>query len=147
MAESIARDILSRRPIDEPPIVVLSAGVLDVGRPSRASIRGWHDAFDDPEGAVAATMTYVPEDSPITPEHQAAALCDRALIVSATERRRRAGMEGWRWIMNYPIEMTERAPVRRPMSALSTRMGCASSQIVSPVVVCFRPTTATMSPV
>ena len=42
----------------------------------RASIRGWQDAFTDADGAVEATMTYVPEGSPITPEHQLAALAD-----------------------------------------------------------------------
>jgi ABC-type nitrate/sulfonate/bicarbonate transport system substrate-binding protein len=42
----------------------------------RASIRGWHAAFDDPELAVEATMSFVPPESPITADHQAAALPD-----------------------------------------------------------------------
>lgn len=49
----------------------------------RASIRGWQDAFTDAQGAVDATMVYVPEDSPITPEHQLAALPD-VLAITGT---------------------------------------------------------------
>ena len=47
----------------------------------RASIRGWQDAFNDAQGAVDATMTFVPEGSPITPDHQLAALPDVLAIV------------------------------------------------------------------
>lgn len=50
----------------------------------RASIRGWHTAFDDADLAVASTMTFVPADSPITPEHQAAALPD-VLAITGTD--------------------------------------------------------------
>jgi len=49
----------------------------------RASIRGWQDAFTDAQGAVDATMTFVPEGSPITPEHQLAALPD-VLAITGT---------------------------------------------------------------
>lgn len=49
------------------------------------SIRGWQEAFMDPDAAVDATMTYVPEDSPITPEHQRAALSDVLEIVGEDE--------------------------------------------------------------
>jgi NitT/TauT family transport system substrate-binding protein len=49
----------------------------------RASIRGWQDAFTDAQGAVDDTMVYVPEGSPITPEHQLAALPD-VLAITGT---------------------------------------------------------------
>ncbi|MEX2547969.1 MAG: ABC transporter substrate-binding protein [Chloroflexota bacterium] len=49
----------------------------------RASIRGWQDAFTDAQGAVDATMTFVPEGSPITPGHQLAALPD-VLAITGT---------------------------------------------------------------
>ena len=49
------------------------------------SIRGWQDAFMDDHGAVDATMTYVPEDSPITPDHQLFALPDVLAIVGEDE--------------------------------------------------------------
>ena len=49
----------------------------------RASIRGWQDAFTDAQGAVDATMTFVPEGSPITPDHQLAALPD-VLAITGT---------------------------------------------------------------
>ena len=47
----------------------------------RASIRGWQAAFDDPQLAVDSTMAFVPEGSPITPDHQMAALPDVLEIV------------------------------------------------------------------
>jgi NitT/TauT family transport system substrate-binding protein len=47
----------------------------------RASIRGWQDALTDAQGAVDATMTFVPPDSPITADHQLAALPDVLAIV------------------------------------------------------------------
>jgi NitT/TauT family transport system substrate-binding protein len=50
----------------------------------RASIRGWRDAFDDPDGAVEATMSFVPPDSPITAGHQLAALPD-VLAITGTD--------------------------------------------------------------
>jgi NitT/TauT family transport system substrate-binding protein len=49
------------------------------------SIRGWQEAFMDPESAVDNTMAFVPEDSPITPEHQRAALPDVLAIVGEDE--------------------------------------------------------------
>jgi NitT/TauT family transport system substrate-binding protein len=50
----------------------------------RASIRGWHDAFDDAQTAVDDTMAFVPPDSPITADHQAAALPD-VLAITGTD--------------------------------------------------------------
>ena len=49
------------------------------------SIRGWQEAFTNPELAVENTMTFVPDDSPITPEHQMAALPDVLEIVGEDE--------------------------------------------------------------
>jgi NitT/TauT family transport system substrate-binding protein len=51
----------------------------------RASIRGWQDAFTDAQGAVDATMTFVPEGSPITPGHQLAALPDVLAIMGPND--------------------------------------------------------------
>jgi NitT/TauT family transport system substrate-binding protein len=49
----------------------------------RASIRGWRDAFTDAQTAVDDTMVFVPPDSPISAEHQMAALPD-VLAITGT---------------------------------------------------------------
>lgn len=49
------------------------------------SIRGWQEAFVDADSAVDNTMAFVPEDSPITPDHQRAALPDVLAIVAEDE--------------------------------------------------------------
>jgi NitT/TauT family transport system substrate-binding protein len=51
----------------------------------RASIRGWHTAFEDTATAVEDTMAFVPPDSPITAGHQEAALPDVLAIMGEND--------------------------------------------------------------